>query len=64
MSRGQTFPDAILLPDGRIRVVSCDAQYWIMSNTDCTEVASVIEFEYPRDIMDAMRMDGLTVRSK
>ena len=66
MSKGQIFPDAVLLPDGRVRIVSVDAQEWVKSNTSCFdgEIPRIILFDDPRDIIDAMDMDGLTVRTK
>lgn len=66
MSKGQTFPDAIVFPDGTIRLVSVDAKSWAYSNTDiknsCTvnTVADYIEFE--NSVSQALEDDGFVVK--
>ena len=66
MSIGQTFPDAIVFPDGIIRLLSVDAKSWAYSNTKlkdyCTvnTVADYVVFDC--SVPQMMSDDGLVVR--
>ncbi len=66
MSRGQTFPDAIVFPDGTIRLVSVDAKSWAYGNTSigkrCT-LGTVPDYShFTSRVPQAMSDDGLVVR--
>jgi hypothetical protein len=66
MSKGQTFPDAIVFPDGTIRLVSVDAKSWAYSNTDikkrCT-ISTVPDYNAFEDsVPHLMSDDGLVVK--
>ena len=66
MSRGQTFPDAIVFPDGTIRLVSVDAKSWAYSNTDIKKRYTISTVPDYNDFEDAipqmMNDDGLVVK--
>ena len=69
MSIRQTFPDAVLLPDGSLRLVTQDARSWMYSNTNlscpCSGANDVPQFILPAPgLVDVMRLDGLVVREK
>jgi hypothetical protein len=66
MSKGQIFPDAIVFPDGTIRLVSVDAKSWAYSNTNmqskCT-ISTVPDYDVFEDsVPQSMSDDGLIVK--
>jgi hypothetical protein len=66
MSNYTTFPDAIVFPDGTIRLVSVDAKSWAYSNTDikrnCT-ISTVPDYDAFEDsVPQLMSDDGLVVK--
>ncbi len=66
MSSHTWFPDAIVFPDGTIRLVSVDAKSWAYSNTDikrkCT-VSTVPDYDAFEDsVPQLMSDDGLVVK--
>jgi hypothetical protein len=66
MSNQTAFPDAIVFPDGTIRLVTVDAKSWAYSNTDikndCTAstVADYIDFE--DSVAETMEYAGLVIK--
>jgi hypothetical protein len=66
MSSHTWFPDAIVFPDGTIRLVSVDAKSWAYSNTDikrnCT-ISTVPDYDAFEDsVPQLMSEDGLVVK--
>jgi hypothetical protein len=66
MSKGQTFPDAIVFQDGTIRLVSVDAKSWAYSNTNMQErctISTVPDYDVFEDsVPQSMSDDGLVVK--
>ena len=69
MSIGQTFPDAVSMPDGSLRLVTYAARSWIYQNTKakqhCATSRDLPKFVLPAaGVLDMMRRDGLVIRTK
>ena len=68
MSIGQTFPDAVVLLDGWIRLITEDARSWAFMNTDLSEQCDKNNIPYTMQAEDnvpsLMEEDGLVVRRK
>jgi hypothetical protein len=66
MSKGQTFPDAIVFPDGTIRLVTSAAKLWAYSNTDmkntCTDSSVPDYVDFEDSIPPMMEAVGMVVK--
>jgi hypothetical protein len=66
MSNYTTFPDAIVFPDGTIRLVTDSAKHWAYSNTDikdrCTVCAVPDYVDFEDSIPQMMENVGLVIR--
>ena len=66
MSIGQTFPDAVVLHDGWIRLVTIDARCWAYMETSLSEHCDNNDIPYFIQATDKvpyqMKEDGLVVR--